>query len=263
VEFDSVTTPGSSWAEYEVKKVPEYAFTVTGFEPGKSAKDIKIKTPNNCFTSSVKSITFDSNKISGAIKENGNYALYLNVAIADTGACANDSLVNVVKFLGSGSTLKNAISLNGIKANGKDDVYYDGNEKEGQLIYTKTFTAEESSSSAKSSSSVKATSSSSKAKSSSSAKASSSSSKAKSSSSSKTKDALPAYAQIPHFTLTTAGRDIQVTGVRIGSAYDVFDMQGHVITKGRTNAANFNLTMNHAGIYLVKIGNQAQKVQVK
>ena len=79
----------------------------------------------------------------------------------------------------------------------------------------------------------------------------------------KTKDALPAYAQIPHFTLTTAGRDIQVTGVRIGSAYEVFDMQGHVITKGRTNAASFNLTMSHAGLYLVRIGSQAQKVQVK
>jgi hypothetical protein len=63
--------------------------------------------------------------------------------------------------------------------------------------------------------------------------------------------------------LTTIGRDIQVAGVRIGSAYEVFDLQGHVIVKGRTNAANFNLTMNHAGIYLVKIGNQAQKVQVK
>lgn len=254
----------------ELIKLPkeqlEIAFTVTGFESGKSAKDIKIKTPNNCFTSSVKSITLDGNKISGAIKESGDYALYLNVAIADTGACANDSLVNVVKFLGSGSTLKNAISLNGIKANGKDDVYYDGNEKEGQLIYTKTFTAEESSSSSvKSSSSSAKSSSSVKANSSSSAKAKSSSSsgKAKSSSSNKNKDALPAYAQIPHFTLTTVGRDIQVAGVRIGSAYEVFDLQGHVIVKGRTNAANFNLTMNHAGIYLVKIGNQAQKVQVK
>lgn len=266
VEFDSVTAPGSSWAEYEVKKVPEYAFTVTGFEPGKSAKDIKIKTPNNCFTSSVKSITLDSNKISGAIKESGDYALFLNVAIADTGACADDSLVNVAKVLGSGTTLNNAFSLNGVKANGKDGIYYDGNEKEGQFIYSKTFTAEESSSSSvKSSSSSAKSSSSVKANSSSSAKAKSSSSsgKAKSSSSSKTKDALPAYAQIPHFTLTTVGRDIQVAGVRIGSAYEVFDLQGHVIVKGRTNAANFNLTMNHAGIYLVKIGNQAQKVQVK
>ena len=261
VKFDSVTAPGSSWAEYEVKKVPEYAYTVTGFESGKPSKDIKIKAPNNCFSSSIENLTMDGKNFDGTITKSGTYELIINVAISDTGSCDNDSLVNVARILNSNQGLKNAFTVNG------DSALYKGiGERKGELTYSKKITVAEvtsSSSQAKSSSSVKTTSSSSKAKSSSSVKATSSSSKAKSSSSSKTKDALPAYAQIPHFTLTTVGRDIQVAGVRIGSAYEVFDLQGHVIVKGRTNAANFNLTMNHAGIYLVKIGNQAQKVQVK
>jgi len=287
VEFDSVTAPVSSWAEYEVKKVPEYAYTVTGFESGKLSKDIKIKAPNNCFSSSVKNMTLDGKNFDGTITKSGTYELIINVAISDTGSCNNDSLVNVARILNSNQGLKNAFTVNG------DSALYKGiGERKGELTYSKKITVAESTSSssqakssssikanssssakASSSSSSKATSSSSKAKSSSSVKANSSSSakaksssssgKAKSSSSNKNKDALPAYAQIPHFTLTTIGRDIQVAGVRIGSVYDVFDMQGHVISKGRTNAANFNLTMNHAGIYLVKIGNQAQKVQVK
>lgn len=276
VEFDSVTAPGSSWAEYEVKKVPEYAYTVTGFESGKPSKDIKIKAPNNCFSSSIENLTMDGKNFDGTITKSGTYELIINVAISDTGSCDNDSLVNVARILNSNQGLKNAFTVNG------DSALYKGiGERKGELTYSKKITVAEvtssssqakssssvkttsSSSKAKSSSSVKATSSSSKAKSSSSGKATSSSSKAKSSSSSKTKDALPALTQIPQFALTTIGRDIQVAGVRIGSAYNVFDMQGHVITKGRTNAASFNLTMNHAGLYLVRIGNQTQKVQVK
>ena len=276
VKFDSVTAPGSSWAEYEVKKIPEYAYTVTGFDSGKSTNDIKIKAPNNCFASSVKNLTLDGKDFKGIITKSGTYELIINVAISDTGSCDNDSLANIARILNSNQGLKNAFTVNG------DSALYKGiGQKQGELTYSKKITVAEatssssqakssssvkatsSSSQAKSSSSVKATSSSSKAKSSSSGKTTSSSSKAKSSSSSKSKDALPALTQRPQFALTTIGRDIQIVGARIGSNYDVFDMQGHVITKGRTNATNFNLTMNHAGMYLVKIGDQAQKVQVK
>ena len=291
VKFDSVTAPGSSWAEYEVKKIPEYAYTVTGFDSGKSTNDIEIKAPNNCFASSVKNLTLDGKDFKGTITKSGTYELIINVAISDTGSCDNDSLANIARILNSNQGLKNAFTVNG------DSALYKGiGQKQGELTYSKKITVAEatssssqakssssvkatssssqakssssvkatsSSSQAKSSSSVKATSSSSKAKSSSSGKTTSSSSKAKSSSSSKSKDALPALTQRPQFALTTIGRDIQIVGARIGSNYDVFDMQGHVITKGRTNATNFNLTMNHAGMYLVKIGDQAQKVQVK
>ena len=120
-----------------------------------------------------------------------------------------------------------------------------------------------SSSSAKvntSSSSSSAKSSSSSGKSSGSVK--SSSSKAKSSSS-KGKDAIVAAAQVPQFSLMAVGRNIQVVGARVGSAYAVLDMQGRVIAKGRVAAANFNLTMDRIGTYLVRIGKQVQTVMLK
>ncbi|MBO4714450.1 MAG: InlB B-repeat-containing protein [Fibrobacter sp.] len=124
-----------------------------------------------------------------------------------------------------------------------------------------------SSSRAKSSSSVKSSSSSAKAKSSSS-KAKSSSSKAKSSSSkaksssSKGKDAIVAAAQVPQFMLTAVGREIQVAGARVGSAYAVLDMQGRVIAKGRVDATDFSVHMDRSATYLMRIGNQTQRVKV-
>ena len=132
--------------------------------------------------------------------------------------------------------------------------------------YKKAATSTSSSSSAKSSSSsakAKSSSSSVKAKSSSSsAKAKSSSSKAKSSSS-KGKDAIVAVAQMPQFMLTAVGREIQVAGARVGSAYAVLDMQGRVIAKGRVNATDFSVHMDRSATYLVRIGNQTQRVKIK
>ena len=97
--------------------------------------------------------------------------------------------------------------------------------------------------------------------SSSSAKAKSSSSKAKSSSS-KGKDAIVAVAQVPQFMLTAVGREIQVAGARVGSAYAVLDMQGRVIAKGRVNATDFSVHMDRSATYLMRIGNQTQRVKV-
>ena len=118
-----------------------------------------------------------------------------------------------------------------------------------------------------SSSSSEAKSSSSEAKSSSSKnKSSSSSSKGKDSKSSSSKggkDAIVAVQQVPQFSLVAMGRDIQVAGARMGSAYAVFDMQGHVMVKGRVGAANFDVPVSRAGSYLVRIGNQVQKVNIK
>ena len=125
-----------------------------------------------------------------------------------------------------------------------------------------------SSSKAKSSSSsvkAKSSSSSAKAKSSSSVKAKSSSSAKSKSSSSKggKKNALPAYAQAPLFSLTVMGRDVQIAGATVGSAYSVLDMQGKVIASGIIDAANVNMAMPHAGTFLVRVGNQTQTANIK
>ena len=127
-----------------------------------------------------------------------------------------------------------------------------------------------SSSSAKSSSSsVQSSSSSVKvntSSSSSSAKSSSSSGKSSGSvksSSSKGKDAIVAAAQVPQFMLTALGRDIQVAGARVGSAYAVLDMQGRVIAKGRVSATDFSIRMDRSATYLVRIGYQTQRVVIR
>ena len=131
---------------------------------------------------------------------------------------------------------------------------YENNDTAKVKIIVKNPEATSSSSVAKSSSS--------KSKSSSSAK--SGSSTKSSSSSKKGKNALPAMAQAPLFSVTASGRDILVVGVA-GSArsYTVFDMQGHVLRKGNIYSRNFTIPMDNAGNYLVRIGSQVQRVSVK
>ena len=124
-----------------------------------------------------------------------------------------------------------------------------------------------SSSSVKSSSSVSSSSSSAKSSSSTKSSSSVSSSSAKSSSSSakssSSKEALPELAQVPLFTVTAVGRDIQVAGARVGAAYAVLDMQGRVMGEGRVESANFNLTVSRAGTYIIKIGYTSRVVPVR
>ena len=63
--------------------------------------------------------------------------------------------------------------------------------------------------------------------------------------------------------LTAVGRNIQVAGARVGSAYAVLDMQGRVIAKGHVNASNFTIRMDRSATYLVRIGNQTQSVVIR
>ena len=63
--------------------------------------------------------------------------------------------------------------------------------------------------------------------------------------------------------LTAMGREIQVFGARVGSAYAVLDMQGRVIAKGRVNASNFTIRMDRSATYLVRIGYQTQSVVIR
>ena len=306
---------------YDIPQKAKLAFTVTDFDFGSKAEDIKVGVPNECFEVS-KEIYKDGNKSKkvDSVEEWENHHVELTVSVT----CADDSLGNIWKYLPYGSERegKMFVTLNGenvaVSANSvlyyyifpvtfadydgtvlkqefvplgksatapKDPVrkgyVFDGwdadySEIESSVTVTAQYkkeassssSAKSSSSSAKpqsSSSSVKAKSSSSSAKaksSSSSAKAKSSSSKAKSSSS-KGKDAIVAAAQVPQFMLTAVGREIQVAGARVGSAYAVLDMQGRVIAKGRVNATDFSVHMDRSATYLMRIGNQTQTVKIK
>lgn len=172
------------------------------------------------------------------------------------------------------------------------DAYYDGNKKLGvagdeiSVTANITITAkyiknpESSSSEVKSSSSskeiassssrndtkssspVKQSSSSVKVESSSSsAKSSSSSKQPKSSSSSKKTEAIIAT-NAPQFSVHIVARNLQISGAKIGAAYALFDMQGKVLLQGRTQTANFDLSIARPGNHLLKIGTSTQKIRV-
>ncbi|MCQ2121100.1 MAG: hypothetical protein MJY78_04640 [Fibrobacter sp.] len=119
--------------------------------------------------------------------------------------------------------------------------------------------AKSSSSSAKSSSS-EVKSSSSEAESSSS-EAKSSSSDAKSSSSQK--ESIIAQAQLPQFSVTASGKMVSIAGARPNSIVNVFDMQGNMVKTVVATSANFTFALPSAGVYIVKNGYTAKRVNVR
>ena len=202
-------------------------------------------------------------------------------------AKVNDSRWGVVEGLNKsgiysyGEEVKvTAVPDNGFKFSyWEDDIRNSSASRRFTVVSDTTITAHfdpinpESSSSVTSSSSVNPPKSSSSSAKSSSSSAKSSSSSAKSSSSGKSssseckgkdcKDALPAIASAPTFRVEAVSRMVQVSGAREGAAYALFDMQGRVLAFGRVSGANFSLPVPTAGMYLVRIGGQSLRVNVK
>ena len=151
------------------------------------------------------------------------------------------------------------------------DAYYDGNKKLGvagdeiSVTANITITAKyienpKSSSSQQEIASSSSTPRNDKSSSSSFAK-SSSSSKVKSSSSEKI-EAIVATA-IPQFSVMVNGRSLQISAARIGATYALFDMQGKVLLQGRVQSANFEIPVARSGNYLIRVGNNVQRIAVK
>lgn len=92
-------------------------------------------------------------------------------------------------------------------------------------------------------------------------RSSSSSSKIKSSSSTKT-EAIAASV-VPLFSVQVIDRNLQIAAARIGTTYALFDMQGKVLLQSRVQTANFEISVAHSGNYLIRIGNNVQRVAVK
>ncbi len=97
--------------------------------------------------------------------------------------------------------------------------------------------------------------------SSSSAAKSSSSSKKKSSSSTKT-DAIVASV-VPQFSVMVNGPSLQIWAARIGATYALFDVQEKVLLQGRVQSANFEIPIARSGNYLIRVGNNVQRIAVK
>ncbi|MDD5943573.1 InlB B-repeat-containing protein [Fibrobacter sp.] len=151
------------------------------------------------------------------------------------------------------------------------DAYYDGDKKLGvagdeiSVTANITITAKyienpKSSSSQQEIASSSSTPRNDKSSSSSFAK-SSSSSKVKSSSSEKI-EAIIATA-IPQFSVMVNGRSLQISAARIGATYALFDMQGKVLLQGRVQSANFEIPVACSGNYLIRVGNNVQRIAVK
>lgn len=151
------------------------------------------------------------------------------------------------------------------------DAYYDGDKKLGvagdeiSVTANITITAKyienpKSSSSQQEIASSSSTPRNDKSSSSSFAK-SSSSSKVKSSSSEKI-EAIIATA-IPQFSVLVNDRSLQILAARIGATYALFDMQGKVLSQGRVQSANFEIPVARSGNYLIRVGNNVQRIAVK
>lgn len=144
------------------------------------------------------------------------------------------------------------------------EVSSDSDNKSSSSEKASSSSVKPSSSSAKSSSSTKNSSSSAVKSSASSAKSSSSTSDKKSSSSKGgDKDAIYTIAQAPQFNVSVAGRTLQIAGAQSGAKISVFDLRGNVMYAGFVYASNINVEMPRSGSYLVRIGNQTQRVNVK
>ena len=75
---------------------------------------------------------------------------------------------------------------------------------------------------------------------------------------------LRAIPKTPSFGVKATGRMLQVHGALVRSKVRVFDMQGRVVANGLVDdAGNVALEMNLAGSYLVQVGRQVHRIDVK
>ncbi|SIN93181.1 InlB B-repeat-containing protein [Fibrobacter sp. UWB11] len=127
-DLNLITKNDSVYAVYKVAATPDFVYTISGLEVGKSSKDLKIKTPNSCFKASVKELYLDNKKYEGKL-EAGKYVMYMNLAVSDTDKCADDSLVNIWKTL-SQKNINDILVINGNPA------YFSGEKLNGEIVYS-------------------------------------------------------------------------------------------------------------------------------
>ena len=300
VDFSKITEPTNVTATYKAKTNPEYAFKVTGFDFGSKAGDIRVTSPGECFNVAKQIVIRKGQEDKDVESVSENETHYLKMSISLT--CKDDSLANIWKLLlrkdidggkgipvtlngksdtawsnpdkvseailryyvnpvtfvdHDGTVLKKEMVAMGGAATAPEDPTREGYVFKG---WDTDFTEVGDKLTVKATyKEVPASSSSSKKE-----ELSSSSKKDDKSSSSKGgKDAIFAQEQLPHFSVTTMARDIQIAGARVGSAYALFDMQGRVLKFGRVSTENFSLAVPRAGMYLVRVGSQMQKVALR
>ena len=68
---------------------------------------------------------------------------------------------------------------------------------------------------------------------------------------------------IAKFSAFVNGRNLQISGAKIGSDIDLLDMQGRVIYSSRASVPNFSMQVPRSGSYLLRVGAQQQVVNVR
>ena len=74
---------------------------------------------------------------------------------------------------------------------------------------------------------------------------------------------IPTVAIKPLFVVMTNGRQLQVSGAKVGSQVSLFDMQGRVMYNGKADASNFSLNVARCGSFLLRVGSQQKVVEIR
>ena len=74
---------------------------------------------------------------------------------------------------------------------------------------------------------------------------------------------IAALKNIKSFGVASKGRSIQISGSKVGDKFAVLDLRGKTIRKGVVSAANFEIPVPTAGVYMVRVGSTAKRIRVK
>ena len=77
--------------------------------------------------------------------------------------------------------------------------------------------------------------------------------------------AIPTVAKVApaSFTAVAHAHTLEISGARLGAEVAVYDMRGKAVAKATANAASFSMGTFVPGMYLVRVGSDAQRVLVR
>jgi hypothetical protein len=68
---------------------------------------------------------------------------------------------------------------------------------------------------------------------------------------------------VPNFSVRADGMTLQIQGARVGSAFAVYNMMGKAVKAGIMNASNMAVSVPTKGSYIVRVGSEMNRVNVK
>ncbi len=68
---------------------------------------------------------------------------------------------------------------------------------------------------------------------------------------------------IPNFSVRTNGMQLEINGAKAGSVFAVYNMQGKAIAGGMLMSSNMTVSVPNAGSYIVRVGSEMNRVNVK